>query len=223
MEPVIAIDGPSGAGKSSVARAIATRGNWRYLDTGALYRAMTLGLLRRGLAGVSDRRPQWICAEAPAINISVDLSEDDPKIFCEGSNVEREIRGEDVTRNVSEVSALPCVRSRLLLLQHEFIGSGGIVVEGRDIGSVVWPAADVKFFLTADLAARARRRHAEGVTNEGLDMVEGSLAQRDQVDSTRSISPLTMATDAIRLDTTEMDFEEVVQRLWDAIERELAS
>jgi cytidylate kinase len=221
MEPVIAIDGPSGAGKSSVARALATRGGWRYLDTGSLYRAMTLGLLHRGLEGITADRADWICSMAAEIKITAGLSADEPKIFCDGVNVGTEIRGEAVTKNVSEVSALPCVRFSLLSLQHEFIASGGIVVEGRDIGSVVWPRAEVKFYLTADLTARARRRHAEGVTSQGLDIVEGSLARRDQVDSSRSLSPLALADGAVLLDTTDLTFEEVVQCMWDEIEREL--
>lgn len=223
VEPVIAIDGPSGAGKSSVARAVAKRGGWRYLDTGSLYRAMTLGLLRNGLAQVDNERASWICATVPGIRIAAGLSADEPKIFCDDLEVGLEIRGEDVTQNVSEVSALSCVRARLLALQRELIASGGIVVEGRDIGSVVWPRAQAKFYLTADLAARARRRHAEGVTEKGLDFVEGSLAERDQIDSTRAVSPLTVAVDAILLDTTDLTFNEVVEKIWTEIERGLAS
>jgi cytidylate kinase len=217
VEPVIAIDGPSGAGKSSAAKALAARGGWRYLDTGSLYRAMTFGLLERGLDEVTSERADWICSKAAEIKITAGLSAAKPKIFCDGTDVGTQIRGEAVTRNVSEVSALPCVRSRLHSLQHEFIASGGIVVEGRDIGSVVWPQAEVKFYLTADLAARARRRHAEGVTNAG------SLAERDQNDSSRSLSPLTLAEGAVLVDTTHLTLEEVVHRMWDEIERELAS
>lgn len=223
MEPVVAIDGPSGAGKSSVSRAVARRGGWRYLDTGALYRAMTLGLIRAGLAEVTGGREAWICATAPGITVSVGLSPDEPAIFLDDVEVGSEIRGDEVTRNVSEVSAVPCVRTRLLAIQRELIAAGGIVVEGRDIGSLVWPQAEVKFFLTADLAARARRRHAEGVTEKGLDFVEGSLAARDQFDSTRTVSPLAMATDAVLLDTTDLTFDEVVERIWNEIERGLAS
>ena len=223
MEPVIAIDGPSGAGKSSVARALAIRGGWRYLDTGALYRSMTLGLLHRGLAGITTERSQWICERESEIKISAGLIAEEPKIFCDGIDVGREIRGEIVTKNVSEVSALPCVRSRLLSLQHELIGSGGIVVEGRDIGSVVWPLAEVKFYLTADIDARARRRHAEELTDYGLTVVESLLAERDLIDSQRSASPLTIAAGAVLLDTTELALDEVVSRMWDEIGRGLAS
>jgi cytidylate kinase len=223
MEPVIAIDGPSGAGKSSVARALALRGGWRYLDTGALYRSMTLGLLHRGLAGVTTERSQWICERESKIKVTAGLEAEDPKIFCDGMDVGREIRSAIVTKSVSEVSALPCVRSHLLSLQHELIGSGGIVVEGRDIGSVVWPLSEVKFYLTADLDARARRRHAQEVTDQRLTVVESSLAERDLIDSERSISPLTIAAGAVLLDTTELEFDEVVSRMWDEIGRRLAS
>lgn len=219
----MAIDGPSGAGKSSVARAIASRGGWRYLDTGSLYRALTLGLLRQGLAEVKTDREKWICETAPKNNLTVGLSPAEPKIFLDGAEVGVEIRSEEVTKNVTEVSALPCVRSRLLALQRELIAPGGIVVEGRDIGSVVWPQARVKFYLTADLGARARRRHAELPVATGLDSVEGSLAQRDQVDSTRALSPLSVASEAILLDTTDLTFEEVVEQVWNEIERGLAS
>jgi cytidylate kinase len=223
MEPVIAIDGPSGAGKSSVARALALRGRWRYLDTGALYRSMTLGLLHRGLDGVTTERSQWICEKEAKIKVTAGLEAEDPKIFCDGVDVGREIRSAIVTKNVSEVSALPCVRSRLLSLQHELIGSGGIVVEGRDIGSIVWPLSEVKFYLTADLDARARRRHDQEVSGEGLTVVESALAERDLIDSERSISPLTIAAGAVLLDTTELGFDEVVNRMWDEIGRGLSS
>jgi len=223
MEPVVTIDGPSGAGKSSVARVLAKRGGWRYLNTGSLYRALTLGLLSRGLDQVSNQRAEWICANVAAIQVGADLSAHDPKTFCNGAEVGLEIRGEAVTRNVSEVSALPCVRSGLLSLQRELIALGGIVVEGRDIGSVVWPEAGAKFYLTADLAARAQRRHAEGSTGTDLNSVEGSIAERDQVDSTRVHSPLTIAEGAMVVDTTELTLEQVVARIWDEIERKLLS
>lgn len=222
MEPVVAIDGPSGAGKSSVARAVASRAGWRYLDTGSLYRALTLGLLSRGLDQVRSDRAAWICAATPEIRIAAEPSAADPKIFCDDVEVGVEIRGEDVTKNVSEVSALPCVRTRLLTLQRELIAPGGIVVEGRDIGSVVWPQAQVKFYLTADLSTRAHRRHAENTTEKGLDSVSDSLAERDQIDSTRRLSPLTMAADAVVVDTTDLVFKEVVERIWNELERRLA-
>jgi cytidylate kinase len=223
MEPVVTIDGPSGAGKSSVARVLAKRGGWRYLNTGSLYRALTLGLLSRGLDQVSDQRAEWICANVAAIQVGADLSAHDPKTFCNDAEVDHEIRGEAVTRNVSEVSALPCVRSELLLLQRELIALGGIVVEGRDIGSVVWPEAGVKFYLTADLKARAQRRHAEGSAEIDIDSVEGAIAQRDQVDSTRSHSPLTIPEGAMVVDTTELTLEQVVECIWNEIERKLRS
>ena len=223
MEPVVTIDGPSGAGKSSVARALAKRGGWRYLNTGSLYRALTLGLIARGLDQVHSQRDEWICANAAEIRVGADLSADDPKTFCNGAEVGLEIRGTNVTKNVSEVSALPCVRAGLLSLQHELIALGGIVVEGRDIGSVVWPQAEAKFYLTADLTARAHRRHAEGSTGADVNSVEDSIAERDQVDSTRVLSPLTVAEGATVVDTTELTLEQVVVRIWDEIERKLRS
>ena len=223
MEPVVTIDGPSGAGKSSVARALAQRGGWRYLNTGSLYRALTLGLLGRGLNQVSVERAEWICANVAEMRIGADLSADDPKTFCNGEEVGFEIRSEDVTMNVSEISALPCVRAGLLSLQRDLIATGGIVVEGRDIGSVVWPEAEAKFYLTANLTARAHRRHAEGPTGIDINSVEDSIAERDQVDSTRVLSPLAIAEGAMVVDTTELTLEQVVARIWDEIERKLLS
>ena len=223
MEPVVTIDGPSGAGKSSVARILAQRGGWRYLNTGSLYRAVTLGLLGRGLAEVSARRADWICANVAAIEVGAQLSAVESRTFCNGVEVDFELRGAIVTRNVSEVSALPCVRSGLLSLQRELIAKGGIVVEGRDIGSVVWPEAAAKFYLTADLSARAQRRHAESSPRIDIDSVEDSIAERDQVDSNRVFSPLTIAEGAMVIDTTELSLEQVVTRIWGEIERKLQS
>ncbi|HUW79134.1 MAG TPA: (d)CMP kinase [Candidatus Nanopelagicaceae bacterium] len=221
MEPVITIDGPSGAGKSSAARSIAELGGWRYLDTGSLYRALTYGLLHIGLDQVTNHRTEWICSKMLEIEIEVVASANNPKIFCDGIEVGNEIRTDLVIQNVSEISALECVRSRLLVLQRALINGGGIVVEGRDIGSKVWPEADVKFFLTADLAARAKRRHAEISDGQGLDSVEGSMAMRDAVDSTRPVSPLTVPGGSIYLDATALSLGQVVDRMWSEINRKL--
>jgi len=218
MEPVVTIDGPSGAGKSSVARAVAIRGSWRYLDTGSLYRAITFGLLCAGLEAVEQDRAEWICHQQEDVQVAAGLSPESPDIYCNGTEVGIEIRSDLVTRYVSEVSALPCIRARLLTLQREVIQGGGIVVEGRDIGSVVWPAAEVKIYLTADLQARAARRHAEGASIAGVAHVEAALAARDRIDSTRDVSPLQMAPGALFIDATDLTLEEVVDRIWIEIE-----
>ncbi len=218
MEPVVAIDGPSGAGKSSVAKAVAIRGSWRYLDTGSLYRAITLGLLSAGLEAIEQSRPEWICLQQQQIHVAAGLDPESPGIYCNGVEVSQEIRSDLVTRHVSEVSALACVRARLLTLQREVIQGGGIVVEGRDIGSVVWPMAEVKIYLTADLQARAARRHAESADIAEVAHVEASLATRDQIDSTRDVSPLQMAPGALLIDTTDLTLEAVINRIWVEIE-----
>lgn len=218
MEPVVAIDGPSGAGKSSVAKAVAIRGSWRYLDTGSLYRAITFGLLGAGLEAIKQGRPEWICQQQEQIQVSAGLAPETPGIYCNGAEVSIEIRSDLVTRHVSEVSALGCIRARLLTLQREVIKGGGIVVEGRDIGSVVWPMAEVKIYLTADLQARAARRHAESASTAEVAHVEASLAARDQIDSTRDVSPLQMAPGALLIDTTDLTLEAVVNRIWTEIE-----
>jgi CMP/dCMP kinase len=207
---VIAIDGPSGSGKSSTSRGVAAKLGLRYLDTGAMYRAMTWWMLRHG---VPVDRPDAIaerCAE-PVIETGTDPEH--PTITVDGTDVAGAIRTPEVTGAVSAVSAVPEVRARLLDLQHAAIdgavGGAGIVVEGRDIGSVVAPDADVKVYLTADAAARAARRAAE---EGGTDVTatQSSLLARDRIDSGRTASPLMMAADAVHLDSTPYTLQEVV-------------
>jgi cytidylate kinase len=207
---VVAIDGPSGSGKSSTSRGVAAKLGLRYLDTGAMYRAMTWWMLRQGVpvdhpAAIAER-----CGE-PVIETGTDPEH--PTITVDGTDVAAAIRTPEVTGAVSAVSAVPEVRARLLDLQHAAIEGAvegaGIVVEGRDIGSVVAPDADVKVYLTADAAARAARRAAE---EGGADVTatESSLLARDRIDSGRTTSPLTMAEDAVHVDSTPYTLEEVV-------------
>lgn len=207
---VVAIDGPSGSGKSSTSRGVATRLGLRYLDTGAMYRAMTWWMLRHDVPIDDPAAVAARCTE-PAIATGTDPAH--PTITVDGVDVAVAIRTPEVTAAVSPVSAVPQVRARLLDLQHEAIAgalaTGGIVVEGRDIGTVVAPDADVKVFLTADASARAARRTAE---EGGSDVAatESSLLARDRIDSTRTASPLTMAEDAVHVDSTPYTLEEVV-------------
>jgi CMP/dCMP kinase len=207
---VVAMDGPSGSGKSSTSRGVASRLGLRYLDTGAMYRAMTWWMLRHHVpvddpSAVADR-----CDE-PSIVAGTDPRH--PTITVDGTDVAAAIRTPEVTGAVSPVSAVPQVRARLLVLQRAAITDAldgpGIVVEGRDIGAVVAPDADVKVYLTADAAARAARRAAE---EGGADVAatESSLLARDRIDSTRTASPLTMAEDAVHVDSTPYTLEEVV-------------
>jgi CMP/dCMP kinase len=215
----IAIDGPAGTGKSSVSKGLARALGARYLDTGAMYRIMTLHMLR---AGVDLSDPDAIAAASSDVSLLVGYDADDDRCYLRGEDVSSVIRGDDVTRAVSAVSAVPIVRERLVQLQRQLAaGEGSVVVEGRDIGTVVLPHADVKFFLTASAETRARRRNDQNI-NSGLgDDYEAVLAdvqRRDHLDSTRAVSPLRPADDAIIVDTGEMSEAEVVAHLVAVVE-----
>ncbi|KRF15298.1 cytidylate kinase [Nocardioides sp. Soil797] len=206
---VVAIDGPSGSGKSSTSRGVADRLGLRYLDTGAMFRAMTWWMLEHDV-DVHDAAAVAAQAQKPDIVSGTDPLA--PTITVDGTDVAEAIRGEDVTGSVSPVSAVPEVRERLLALQREVIGDGAIVVEGRDIGSVVWPQAEVKLYLTADPAARAMRRAAEEGGSD-LAATEQSLLARDRIDSGRAAAPLVMADGAHHIDTTPYTLEEVINQV----------
>lgn len=203
---VIAVDGPSGSGKSSTSRGAATQLGMRYLDTGAMFRAMTWWMLEHGV-DVLDADAVAAAAAKPVIVSGTDPQA--PTITVDGTDVAEAIRGEAVTGAVSPVSAVPAVRARLLEIQRQVIGAGGIVVEGRDIGSVVWPQAEVKIYLTADPAARAVRRALE---EGGSDVAatQQSLLARDKIDSGRATAPLTMPDGATHIDTTHLTLDEVI-------------
>ena len=206
---VVAIDGPSGSGKSSTSRGVAARLGLRYLDPGAMYRGMTWWMLRQGV-DVHDREAVAGHASEPE-NLS-GTDPHGPSIMVEGVDVGLAIRSAEVNAAVSPVSAVPEVRSRLVELQRDTIGDGGIVVEGRDIGAVVAPFAQVKVYLTADPAARAQRRAAEeGGTD--VDSTQQSLLARDAIDSSRDASPLTMAEGAVHIDTTTYTLDVVVDQV----------
>jgi cytidylate kinase len=206
---VVAVDGTSGSGKSSTCRGVADRLGLRYLDTGAQFRAMTWWMLREGV-DIHDAEAVAACSGKPAIESGTDPLR--PTIEVDGIDVSLAIRSDEVTRAVSPVSTVPEVRTRLLELQHEIIGDGGIVVEGRDIGSVVWPQAEVKLYLTADAEARALRRAAEeGGTDVGA--TEQVLKERDRIDSGRTTAPLVMADGAVHIDTTPYSLEEVIEQV----------
>ena len=212
---VVALDGPSGSGKSSTSKSIAIRAGWNYLDTGALYRAITFIAL-----SIKSENPKDIIAAVIETPISFISDPRDPQIFVGDKNVSVEIRSNEVTDHVSKISALPEIRAELLDLQRKIIAKAdrGIVVEGRDIGTVVCPDAALKIYLTADIAARAVRRDAEQKEDSrGVAAVEESLANRDEIDSTRTVSPLAMATDAVHMDSTELNLEETVERIWELL------
>jgi cytidylate kinase len=202
----VAIDGPSGSGKSTVARALATELGLEYLDTGAMYRAVAFAALQRNI-DPADLEP------VAKLVADLELSTDGPNVLVDGIDASVEIRGPEVTRAVSAVAANPDVRRELVSRQREWIRvRGGGVVEGRDIGTEVWPDAELKVYLTADLAVRASRRQAEiGATSQ--HDVAADLARRDAKDSTREASPLTVADDALVVDTTGLSVAEIVASL----------
>jgi cytidylate kinase len=207
---VVAIDGTSGSGKSSTSRGVADRLGLRYLDTGAMFRAMTWWMLRQGVDVHDPAAVAARCGEPEIVSGTDPLA---PTITVDGTDVAVAIRQDDVNAAVSPVSAVPEVRSRLLQLQRDVIareaGGGGIVVEGRDIGSVVVPDAPVKLYLSADPSARARRRAAEQGGGD-VAATQESLLARDRIDSGRATAPLTMAEGAAHIDTTGHTLEEVI-------------
>lgn len=207
---VIAIDGPSGSGKSSVARAVARALELDYLDTGAMYRAVTWFIQDKGV-NVTD--PQAIAENLSGLSITPSINPDVERILVGETDVTTIIREQDVTSGVSYVSAVPEVRLLLVQLQREVVkaSSQGAVVEGRDIGSVVLPDADLKVFLTADELARAQRRAAQ--VAEDVEKTKAQLLHRDHADSTRAVSPFTQNDGAIVVDTTHMELTEVVEHI----------
>ena len=217
---VVAVDGPAGTGKSSVSKGLARALGARYLDTGAMYRIVTLSVLRAGV----DLSDAAAIAEAAAdVRLSVGYDPDEDRAYLAGEDVSAEIRGDVVTRAVSAVSAVPAVRTRLVQLQRGLAaGAGSVVVEGRDVGTVVLPNADVKIFMTASAETRARRRNDQNVAAGLVDDYEGVLAdvrRRDHLDSTRTVSPLRAAEDALVVDTSDMTEAEVIAHLLELFEQ----
>lgn len=212
MGIVVAIDGPSGAGKSSTSKAIAIRAGWNYLDTGALYRAVTWIALENNCIEAAE-----ILKALKSAPIRFVSDPNSPDVFAGDTQITHAIRGTSVTENVSRISSMPQIREELLGIQRRIISQAprGIVVEGRDIGTVVVPEAALKIYLTADLEARALRRENE-TDDKSLD-VKTSLENRDSIDSTRTVSPLAMAFDAVEVDSTNLDLDETVERIWELL------
>ncbi|MBY4014561.1 (d)CMP kinase [Rhodococcus fascians] len=211
---VVAMDGPSGTGKSSVSRRLASALEASYLDTGAMYRVATVWVLRSGVEPTDADAVAKVVAALP-LEIGKDpLSE---TVLLDGEDVSGEIRGDAVTKAVSAVSAVPAVRELLVQMQRDLASSSTrIVVEGRDIGTVVLPDADVKVFLTASPEARAERRNKQNIEQGRDDDYESVLAdvqRRDHADSTRAVSPLRPAEDSVIVDTSELDLDGVIERL----------
>jgi cytidylate kinase len=217
---VVAIDGPAGTGKSSVARGLARGLGARFLDTGAMYRMVTLAVLR---AGIDPTDADAVGEIAAPVQLSLDYDPERNSCYLAGEDVSAEIRGDAVTQAVSAVSSVPAVRTRLVDLQRRMAdGEGNVVVEGRDIGTVVLPDASVKIFLTAPAEVRARRRNDQNVAAgfaDDYDAVLSDVRRRDHLDSTRAVSPLRAASDAVIVDTSDMTEEEVIAHLLELVKQ----
>jgi cytidylate kinase len=215
---IVTIDGPAGAGKSTVARALAGRLSCLYLDTGALYRALALKVIREGVSETDAAALAELCRRT---KIRLDHAGGGMRVFLDGEDVTKEIRGEAVSIAASTVSAQPPVRAALLDLQREAALQGSLVAEGRDMGTVVFPGADMKFFLDASPRERALRRYREldpQGSGANLESVERDMSRRDQQDRGRTVAPLRIAEDARVIDCSTIPAEEVVEEMLREIE-----
>jgi cytidylate kinase len=203
---IIAIDGPAGAGKSTIARRVAARLGFTYIDTGAMYRALALWALRQNLNPSDHHRMEQL---ALAVDIALDSA--NARVFLNGEDVTDAIRTPAVSEAASLVSAVPAVRRAMVEMQRAMGASQNVVMEGRDIGTVVFPEASLKIFLDAQSGARVGRRQAQ--TGGETPKIAGEMAERDRRDSTRPDSPLTQAPDAVYLDTTPLTVEEVEEEV----------
>ncbi len=213
MKPLlITIDGPSGAGKTTVSRILADRLRYRYIDTGALYRGVALAAVSSGLNSDDDNGLEKLCN---TLKLNFVLDKKGLRLILNDSDITDQIRTPEITMFASAVSARPVVRNFLLNLQRDLGREKGVVFEGRDMGTVVFPGADVKFFLDASPNIRAKRRYNElkSTNPQPLEAVERDMDRRDENDSTRALAPLKLAKDAIRIDSTDLSIETVVERM----------
>ncbi|TYQ15405.1 UNVERIFIED_CONTAM: cytidylate kinase [Acetivibrio alkalicellulosi] len=210
----IAIDGPAGAGKSTIAKSISSKLGILYLDTGAMYRAVALKANREN---IDTKNKDELSKLVKSIDIKVIYSHGEQKVYLDGEDVTAHIRTPEVSLGASNVATVPDVRIKMVELQREIASDNSVVMDGRDIGTYVLPKADVKIFLTADVKERAKRRYSEqvlkGVTNITLEAVLEDIEYRDKNDSSREFAPLSKASDAIEIDTTNMKIEEVVNTI----------
>jgi cytidylate kinase len=215
---LITIDGPAGAGKTTISRMLAARLDYDYIDTGALYRAVALAAKEAGVAADDDKALEALCTK---LELSFRRSGGELCLFSNGTDVSGRLRTPELTMRASAISARPVVRSFLLSVQRKLGVAKRAVFEGRDMGTVVFPEADIKFFLDAELEVRARRRFDELQPSAGLELpeVKQQMQRRDHNDSSRSLAPLKPAPDAIRIDSTALSREAVVEEMLTAIEK----
>jgi cytidylate kinase len=218
----IAIDGPGGAGKSTVARAVAKQLGFIYVDTGAIYRAIGLKFVRTGKSFTNEN----IISVLPGTELSLTHIDGEQHIIIDGEDVSSLIRTQEISSAASKVSAVPEVRAFLLDLQRDIARKNNVIMDGRDVGTVILPNAEVKIFLTANVEVRARRRHrelmAKGLeTPDTFERVLKEVAERDKADSERATAPLKPAEDAVLVDTSDMDFEQSVQTVINIIRRKV--
>jgi len=218
----IAIDGPAGAGKSTIAKIISKSLGFIYLDTGAMYRAVALKAIRQG---INTKDSEELEKLMKVIDIKIDFIGDTQHIFLDGENVSDKIRTPEVSLGASNVATIPAVRIKMVDLQREIAKYNNVVMDGRDIGSYVLPKADFKFFLTASVEERAKRRYIElkekGIENISLDEVRKDIEYRDKNDSSRDFAPLCKAEDAIEIDTTNITVNEAVDMMLSIIQSKI--
>eukprot|EP01060_Flectonema_neradi_P037130 TRINITY_DN737_c6_g1_i1.p1 TRINITY_DN737_c6_g1~~TRINITY_DN737_c6_g1_i1.p1 ORF type:complete len:225 (+),score=51.60 TRINITY_DN737_c6_g1_i1:69-743(+) len=217
-QPIVAIDGPVGAGKSSVSKEVSRKLGFGFVDTGALYRCITLTSLIDKVSPDDDAKIKEIVEK---VDIRFEMTEDGINhVYCNGNEVTNDIRKEEVSLHASKISSNPIVRGGLMGLQRRLGEKGGVVLEGRDIGTVVFPNAEVKIYLTAEEKARAKRRFEELVgkgETPDFEKVLADLKARDHADMTREVAPLKQADDAVLVDTTSLSFDESVQKIIDVV------
>lgn len=209
---IIALDGPSGSGKSTIANILAKKLKISYLNTGSMYRALTLYFLENGIK--NEKQIDLNILQ----NIKIDINED--RVFLNGKDVSDEIRNKIVTENVSWVSSIPLVRKYLVDMQRKISENKSIILDGRDIGTVVFPDAKYKFFLVASSEIRAKRRYEQNEIDKSLEEIQKDIEKRDYIDSHREISPLKKASDAIEIDSSNLTIDETIDEILGKMDKE---